>query len=128
MIFSKTLPKLTSNNKPILLQLEEEENLGPIPFQFSPLWIEKEGFMESVISAWSTLVTWSPSSLWEQKQKATKIALKDWVRKSINTPIRHIKETIQLLENLQIDLESKEIIYTELEKEKASQAKSYLSF
>ena len=37
LIFSKILPKLTSHHKPILLQLEEEENLGPIPFRFGPL-------------------------------------------------------------------------------------------
>jgi exonuclease III len=31
------LPKLTSDHKPILLSIEEEENLGPISFRFSPL-------------------------------------------------------------------------------------------
>jgi exonuclease III len=37
IISSKILPKLTADHKPILLQLEEEENLGPIPFQYIPL-------------------------------------------------------------------------------------------
>ena len=37
VISSKTLPRLTSDHKPILLQLEDEENLGPIPFRFNPI-------------------------------------------------------------------------------------------
>ena len=32
LISSKIIPKLTSNHKPIILLLEEEENLGPLPF------------------------------------------------------------------------------------------------
>ena len=44
VITSKNLPKLTSHHKPILLQLEEEETMGPIPFRYSPLWNDKEGF------------------------------------------------------------------------------------
>ena len=37
LISTTILPKLTSDHKPILLTLEDEENLGPIPFRFSPL-------------------------------------------------------------------------------------------
>lgn len=44
IIFTKILPKLTSDHKPILLCLKEEEDLGPLPFRFSPLWAEREGF------------------------------------------------------------------------------------
>ena len=44
LISSKILPNLSSDHHPISLLLEEEENLGPIPFRFSPLWIEREGF------------------------------------------------------------------------------------
>ena len=84
--------------------------------------------MESVISAWSTSMIGSPSFVWEQKLKATKIALKYWVRNPNNTPTSHRKETIKLLENLQIDLDSREITHTELEKEQATQAKYVLSF
>ena len=32
IISSSILPKLTSNHKPIMLQLDDEEDLGPIPF------------------------------------------------------------------------------------------------
>eukprot|EP00253_Pinus_taeda_P021422 PITA_21422 len=37
IVFSKILPKLTSNHKPILLCIKEEEDLGPLPFRFNPL-------------------------------------------------------------------------------------------
>ena len=37
LISSKILPNLTSNHHPISLLLEEEEDLGLIPFRFSPL-------------------------------------------------------------------------------------------
>jgi endonuclease/exonuclease/phosphatase family metal-dependent hydrolase len=40
VVTSKILPKITSDHKPILLQLDEEEDLGPIPFKFIPQWIE----------------------------------------------------------------------------------------
>jgi len=51
IITTKVLPKLTSDHKPIQLLLEDEEDLGPIPFCFTPLWIEKVGFMETVKAA-----------------------------------------------------------------------------
>jgi exonuclease III len=53
IITTKILPKLTSDHKPIQLLVEEEEDLGPIPFRFSPLWIERVDFFETVKSAWA---------------------------------------------------------------------------
>ena len=44
IISTKILPKLTSDHHPISLMFEEEENLGPIPLCFSPLWIERDSF------------------------------------------------------------------------------------
>ena len=41
---SKILANYTSDHKPILLELSLGENLGPIPFRFSHLWIQQEGF------------------------------------------------------------------------------------
>eukprot|EP00253_Pinus_taeda_P027436 PITA_27436 len=37
IINTKILPKLTSDHKPIQLLLEDEEDLGPLPFRFSSL-------------------------------------------------------------------------------------------
>ena len=48
IIFSKILPKLMPDHHPISLLVEKEEALGPIPFQFFPLWIERVGFMDIV--------------------------------------------------------------------------------
>ena len=41
-----------------MLQLEDEEDLGPIPFWFNPLWIGKDGFYEYYIQGVGS------SSLW----------------------------------------------------------------
>jgi len=128
IISSKILPKLTSDHKPILLQLEEEENLGPIPFRHSPLWTEKEGFLETVNSAWSTPVTGSPSYAWEQKIKTTKHALKEWIKKPNKTPPSHRREIVQQLTDLQMEMENKDITNQYLEKEHASQFNSFRAF
>jgi hypothetical protein len=128
IISSKILPKLTSNHKPILLILEEEENMGPIPFRFSPLWIEKKGFLETVHSAWSSSITGSPSFVWEKKLKATKYALKAWVKKPMNTPLIHIHETVQQLSDLQVEMEIKYFFNSDLEKEQGAQRKTFCAF
>jgi len=94
LISSKILPKMTSDHKPILLNLEEEENMGPIPFHFIPLWIDKEGFLETVQSTFSSSVTGSPSFVWEQILKEKKHALKSWFKKPINTPFSLRREIV----------------------------------
>ena len=38
---SKLLPFGGSNHKPIILELVNDKNLGPIPFRFSPFWAKK---------------------------------------------------------------------------------------
>lgn len=85
IISTKILPKLTFDHKPILLLFEEEEKLGPIPFQFNPLWSNGEGFMDTIMKAWSILVLGSPN-VWEQKLKDTKRALKECIKKSFKLP------------------------------------------
>jgi hypothetical protein len=95
IISSKILPKLSSDHKPILLQLEEEENMGPIPFHYIPLWTEKEFFLETVNSAWSTLVIGSPNYVWEQKIKPTNHTLKEWIK----NPKKPLQATEQRLSN-----------------------------
>ena len=47
-ISSKILPKLSSDHHPISLLFEKDEELGPIPFRFTPLWINKDGFLDVV--------------------------------------------------------------------------------
>jgi ribonuclease HI/exonuclease III len=128
IIKNKILPKLTSDHKPIQLLIEEEEDLGPLPFRFSPLWIEREGFYETVKEAWAKAFTGSSSYVWEQKLKATKQALKEWIKTPAPTPINTRKEAVSNLEALQAEIENKEITAELLEQETKAQASAYRSF
>ena len=87
IISSSILPKLSSDHKPILLQFMDDEYLGPIPFKFIPLWIDKEGFLDTFSNAWKILVSSSPNFMWERKLKHTKSALKEWIKLSPHFPI-----------------------------------------
>jgi ribonuclease HI/exonuclease III len=127
IIKTKILPKLTSDHKPIQLLLEEEEDLGPLPFRFSPLWIEREGFYETVKEAWAKSFSGSSSFVWEQKLKATKQALKEWIKNPVPTPINTRKEAVYNLETLQTEMESKEITAELLEQEIKAQSSTYRS-
>lgn len=128
IVFSWILPKLTSDHKPILLRIKEEEDLGPLPFRFSPLWVKREGFLETVQTTWKTDVSGSPSFVWEQKMKNTKKALKEWIKKSTNTPTSQRREATNQLEELQLGLEEKDISPMDLDNEKSAQRKAYSSF
>jgi len=128
IIITKILPKLTSYHKPIQLLLEEEEDLGPIPFRFSPQWNEREGFLDTVKEAWSKPINGSTSYVWEQKLKATKQALKDWIKKPTHTPTEQRKEAAHSLQTLQSDMEIKEITTEVLETETQAQRLVHQSF
>ena len=60
MATSKILPHYTSDHKPISLSLYPEERLGPIPFRFSPIWVNQEGFLDIVSNSWKDPVYGSP--------------------------------------------------------------------
>eukprot|EP00253_Pinus_taeda_P016670 PITA_16670 len=128
IITTKILPKLSSDHKPIQLCLEDEEDLGPIPFRFSPQWIEREGFFETVKTAWASSITSSPSFIWEQKLKLTKKALKEWIKKPVQNPTSQRVAAIQALHTLQNDMESKNINEELLDLEKKAQRAAYQSF
>eukprot|EP00253_Pinus_taeda_P032639 PITA_32639 len=121
IVFTKILPKLTSDHKPILICLKKEEDLGPLPFRFSPLWAGKDGFLETVQAAWRIEVYGSPSFVWEQKLKSVKTALKAWIKKSTQSPNRQRKEAIFQLEGIQFDMEDIDPSATDLAKEKSAQ-------
>ena len=70
----------------------------------------------------------SPSFVWEQKLKATKVALKEWIKNPVKTLTTQRKESTHILENLQMEFEKKDINRTDLEEEQAAQAKKFLSF
>ena len=128
LISSKFLPKISSDHHPISLLVEEEEDFGKISFRFNPLWIEREGFWETMSEVWSQYVDGSPSYVWEQKLKRTKYALKAWIKKPLSTPYSSRKETVKVLANIQFSMEESEITKPLLIREKFAQANYFLSF
>ena len=98
MASSKIFPIYTSDHKPILLELSMGKNIGPIPFRFSPIWIQQEGFMDVVSSAWNRQIQCSPFYVWEEKLRVLKKELKKWA-KSLITPTAKRKEAQAALES-----------------------------
>ena len=97
LISSKILPKISFDHHPISLLIKEEEDYRPIPFRFSPLWIEREGFWEIEIEVWNQYVIGSPIFVWEQKLKKIKYALKSRIKKPIPNPTSCRKESVKVL-------------------------------
>ena len=100
---SKILPNYVSNHKPILLELYLDKNLGPIPFRFSPLWIQQDGFQDIVTSAWNRQIQGSPFFFWEEKLRGLKKDLKCWA-KSLKSPSSKRIEVQESLETHQMAL------------------------
>ena len=74
---SKILPHYVSDHKPILLDLSQERNLGPIPFCFSLLWIQQEGFQDIVSQSWNMPIQGYPFYVMEEKLRILKRSLKN---------------------------------------------------
>ena len=128
VISTQIFPKVTSDHHPITLKVEKEEDLGPIPFRFSPLWIEREGFLYIVFQAWTQYVEGSPSFVWEQKLKKTKYALKNWIKKPQNTPTSSRREKVIELAEIQFEVEECDITKTQLALEQSTQFNTLQSF
>jgi hypothetical protein len=81
LIFSsKILPHSVSDHKPILLELSQDKNLGPIPFRFSLAWILYEGFQDLVAKVWNEKVYASSFYVWEEKLRKLKKVLKNGLK------------------------------------------------
>ena len=78
--------------------------------------------------AWATTVIGSPQFVWEQKLKITKTTLREWIKRPESNPNTQRKELVQQLGKLQSEMEIKEIVNSDLEKEQAIQSKTYHSF
>ena len=111
-----------------MLQIEEEEDIGPIPFRFSPLWKDQDGFMSTVTMAWDPLVVGSSNFVWERKLKNTKAALKVWAKLTQKNPISERKEALKILEKIQMEMEDSKITPTLLEKEQKAQFNYFRAF
>ena len=77
---SKILPFRVSDHKPILLEMANNKNWGPIPFKFNPQWANQTDFFRIVADTWSHLVTRSPFYVWEEKLRRMKKILKSWAK------------------------------------------------
>ena len=58
---SKILPFGGLDHKPIILEIKNEQNLGPIPLCFSPLWDKHKDFMGLLAETWYVPVSGSTS-------------------------------------------------------------------
>jgi len=63
------------NHHHISLFFAKEENLGPIPFIFNTLWMEKPYLFPLVSRTWSQWISSSPVHIWEQNLKFTKVVI-----------------------------------------------------
>lgn len=116
MASSKILSNSTSDHKPIILELFTEENLGPIPFRFSSLWLQHEGFQEMVADVWNRPVQGSPFYVWEEKLRRLKRRLKDWAR-TLKSPSSNRKAAMDNLAIHQMLLENTEVTQDLLQRE-----------
>ena len=82
---SKILPFGVSDHKPILLEMVNNKNWGPIPFRFNPLWAIQTELLRIFVDSWSLPVTGSPFYVWEEKLRRLKKELKSWA-KAIPSP------------------------------------------
>ena len=82
---SKILPFGVLDHKPILLEMVNNKNWGPIPFRFNPLWANQPEFLRIVVDSWSLPLTRSPFYVWEEKLRRLKKELKSWA-KAIPSP------------------------------------------
>ena len=78
--------------------------------------------------AWSQYIQGSPNFLWQKKLKRTKLALKSWVKASLNTPTRSKQERVLELSEFQLEMEVGDITKAQLVLEHSTQLKTSLSF
>lgn len=120
-VSSRIMAHSTSDHKPILLEFSKDQNLGPIPFRFSPTWIQYEGFQELVSLSWKEPVRESLYFVWEEKLRRLKKALKSWA-KSLKPPGLQRQEAQSSLEDHQPLLEDSIITQDMLAKEATLQS------
>jgi ribonuclease HI/exonuclease III len=116
------LPCSVSDHKPIKLEFLAQQNLGPIPFRFSPLWVKEPDFMKKVKESWREPVKGSPFFIWEEKLRRVKVVLKSWA-KTLPNPASERKQAQASLELHQLQTESAEITKEILDREAELQQK-----
>ena len=124
---SKILPFGGSYHKPILLEMANDKNLGPIPFRFNPLWARQLEFLKTIVDTWSLLVTRSPSFIWEEKLRRLKRALKSWA-KSLPSPTLKKSLAALALENHQTSMEDKIVVHNDIDLETKLQSNIHTAY
>lgn len=119
-ISSNILPFTLSDCRPIILSLLPNQNFGPIPFGFNPLWLESDYVISLVKKTWSSLVRGSLNFIWESKLQLVKLTLKESEKPSNVTPTLESVACISELEAIQTGLETKEVTDLVLKKERES--------
>jgi hypothetical protein len=80
--------------------------------------MERHDFFPLISNTWGQWIKGSPTHIWEQKLKITKLAIKQW-EKNLSCPL-HLKvlEKQKQLEEIQIEIEISEVHPTNLKREK----------
>ena len=118
-----------SDHKPIMLEMLDHMDLGPIPFRFNPLWVKDPEFLNLVQDSWKVPMKGSPFFIEEEKLRRLKVVLKSWA-KSLPSPENERKEAQDRLAQHHAQSEDVEITKEVLDKEAELQQtfhKAYLS-
>lgn len=80
-IQSTIIQGFISDHKPVALDLDKVENMGPLPFKYNRAWDSSEDFRNLIKDTCANEITGSPHFIWETKLKLLWIAIKQWARK-----------------------------------------------
>eukprot|EP00253_Pinus_taeda_P031988 PITA_31988 len=79
-IQSTIIQGFISDHKPVALQLDKGENMGPLPFKYNKTWDNREDFRNLIKDQWARDISGSPHFIWETKLKLLRTAIKQWAR------------------------------------------------
>jgi hypothetical protein len=125
IISSSIIPWASSDHRSISLSFVKEENMGPIPFRFNPLWMEREYFFPLITRTWSQWIKGSLVYIWEKKLKLTKEAIKQWVKTSTHSMNSDVKGYQKKMEEIQLKIDNQEVQIDLLQQEQSTY-QSYL--
>eukprot|EP00253_Pinus_taeda_P007185 PITA_07185 len=118
-IKSKIIQASASDHKHVVLTLDKERNLGPLPFKYIKAWDYNEEFQKLVQEQWAKEVVGSPQHTWETKLKSLRTAIKQWARD--NAAVEN-KKRLDLHKQLeQWNQEKENIQYTEEDQTKENE-------
>ncbi|KAL8555169.1 hypothetical protein ACS0TY_003106 [Phlomoides rotata] len=110
------------DHAPILLEVFEKENWGPISFRIVNWWLDQEDFRQLVEKAWKDTVVegWGGYVL-KEKLKNLKLEIKAWKAKNSTTFTKEIEDIERQLTEYDIKLENDVWDVTDCENRRALQ-------